>query len=237
MIYAEAYERIEGAFGAPVLLTCEHASERLPDEWRWPAADVRLRGSHWAYDPGARDIVHELAAALDCAAVLSRFTRLLADPNRETDHADLFRTRADGEDIALNAEISQADAARRRAHYYDAYHAAVDAAVAEHEAPVLLSVHTFAPVYEGQRRDVEVGVLFNRDEVLGVELLRHLSGCLANVAENQPWSGKEGLIYAVERHADRHGRQAVELEVRQDLATDPTYRKRLVSAVVRFFGE
>ncbi len=36
-----------------VLLTCEHASNRLPTPYQWPSADNRLVEDHWAYDPGS----------------------------------------------------------------------------------------------------------------------------------------------------------------------------------------
>ena len=39
-------------------------------------------------------------------------------------------------------------------------------------------------------------------------------------------------MYAVQHHALRHRRNAVELEIRQDLTTDPVIRQRLVRALV-----
>ena len=50
----EGVERVVGDVRAPVFLTCEHASQRLPEGWSWPAPDRRLVGTHWAYDLGAR---------------------------------------------------------------------------------------------------------------------------------------------------------------------------------------
>ena len=35
-------ELVQGRADAPVLLTCEHASQDLPAGWRWPEADRRL---------------------------------------------------------------------------------------------------------------------------------------------------------------------------------------------------
>lgn len=232
----DAFERVDGRADAPLLLTCEHASERLPDGWQWPAEDARLRGSHWAFDPGARELTLELAGQLECCAVLSRFTRLLVDPNRDEGHPDLFRVQAEGAPVALNAQLHPDDAERRLAGYYRPYHAAVDAAVAASEAPTLLSLHTFTPVYEGAVRDVQLGVLFNDDEALGQALLTHLSAQLPEVRANEPWSGKVGLMYSVERPARAHGRRAVELEVRHDLAQDPDYRHRLLALVAAFFA-
>ncbi|MDB4975744.1 MAG: hypothetical protein JWN48_4085 [Myxococcaceae bacterium] len=229
-------EVIAGARAAPIFLTCEHASQALPPRWRWPTPDLRLVDTHWAYDLGARELTLELAAALDASAVLARFTRLLADPNREESHADVFRTQADGEPVLLNLGLDEADKARRIEGYHRPYHAAVDAALAAVDAPVLLSVHSFTPLYQGQPRDVQLGVLFNRDQTEALALGAALSAQLDEVAYNEPWSGRMGLIYSAERHADRHGRRALELEVRQDLAVQPAYRARLVRVLAAFFS-
>ena len=102
-------------------------------------------------------------------------------------------------------------------------------------AEIVLGVHTFTPLYEGQPRTMEIGVLFDREEDLAertAAVLRH-AGMI--VAMNQPWSGRDGLIYSVECHADAHARRALELEVRQDLATDPGFRHRLVHALTTLF--
>ncbi|MDB4991047.1 MAG: hypothetical protein JWN04_6225 [Myxococcaceae bacterium] len=229
-----------GARSAPVFLTCEHASQVLPAGWQWPASDLRLVGTHWAYDLGARELTLELSAALGASAVLSRFTRLLADPNREESHQDVFRTLADGAPVLLNAGLEAHEKARRIAGFHRPYHAAVDTALAAVDAPLLCSIHSFTPLYidddgRGQSRDVELGVLFNRDEAdalaLGALLARHFP----KVRYNEPWSGRMGLIYSAERHADKHGRRALELEVRQDRAVDAAYRAQLVRVLAEFF--
>lgn len=231
----EAFELVTEAAAAPLFLTCEHASERLPAPWHWPEPDRRLLGTHWAYDLGAREVAIELAQALSASAVLARFTRLLVDPNREENHDDVFRAFADGQPVLFNHGLEDEERERRIAGYHRPYHEAVDRALSATRAPVLLSIHSFTPVYQGEVRDVELGVLFNHDEQPALELGAALAEHFPNVAYNEPWSGRLGLIYAAERHAQRHGRLALELEVRQDLASDPRYRAKLVSVLSRFF--
>jgi predicted N-formylglutamate amidohydrolase len=231
----EAVELIVGQRDAPVFLTCEHASQRLPAGWTWPVPDLRLLDTHWAYDLGAAVLTRELAASLQASAVLSRFTRLLVDPNREESHDDVFRTLADGEPVLLNVGLEDDDKQRRIVGYHRPYHAAVDAALGAVAAPLLFSVHSFTPLYQGQPRDVELGVLFNRDEADALQLGEALARRFPKVAFNEPWSGRAGLIYSAERHASKHGRLALELEVRQDRAVDPAYRGELVRVLSAFF--
>lgn len=236
LVVEEAFEEIRGAPDAPIFLTCEHASDRLPGPWQWPVQDTRLLGTHWALDLGAREVALELAIALRASAVCSRFSRLLVDPNREEHHGDLFRRSADGAEILLNRDVTPSDSEARLAGYYRPFHAAVDRALSSSRAPVLLSVHSFTPLYEGVAREVQLGVLFNREERAADELVRALSSRFDGVAHNEPWSGREGLIFSAESHAERHGRVALEIEVRQDLATDPEYRAKLVSVLAAYFS-
>ena len=106
---AEAFEIVRGGDRAPLLLTCEHASERLPEPWRWPERDLRLVGTHWAFDLGAADLTRELAARTSCVGVLSRFSRLLVDANRGEDEPSIFRDRAEGAPVALNETVESWD--------------------------------------------------------------------------------------------------------------------------------
>jgi predicted N-formylglutamate amidohydrolase len=230
----EAYEELLGSPDATVVLSCEHASARLPEPWSWSQEDRWLPPLHWASDLGARALTLELAAALSASAVLARFTRLLVDPNRDPGHVDLFRRVADGKLVQLNQSIDESERARRIHGYYEPFHAALEQALARSRAPLLLSIHSFTPNYEGTVREVEIGVLFNQEEqharALHAALAEHFEG----VVENEPWSGKGGLMYCAETHAQRFGRIALELEVRQDRLEDAAYRARLVPVLSAF---
>lgn len=78
-----------------ILITCEHASNLLPPPYRWPRADEWLINSHWSHDIGAATLTKELAVRMGSVAVLSRFSRLLVDPNRPMSSSTLVRTTAD----------------------------------------------------------------------------------------------------------------------------------------------
>lgn len=232
----DPFEHVSGSAAAPVFLTCEHASMALPLGWTWPEEDARLVGTHWSYDLGARALTLELARALGAPAVLATFSRLLVDPNRPEDSPTLFRTEADGVPVELNAKIDGRERERRLSGFYRPFHAAVDRELSRCSASIVLAVHTYTPLYEGQKREVELGVLFDREDALGEAWVTFLRSCGYDCRPNEPWSGKAGLIHVAQTHADRHGRRAMELEVRQDLAEDPTFRATLVPRLVRMLG-
>ncbi|AKU92541.1 N-formylglutamate amidohydrolase [Vulgatibacter incomptus] len=188
----DAYEALEGAPDATVFLTCEHASERLPEGYAWHGDDARLVGTHWAFDLGARELVFDLAEAMRAPAVLSRFSRLLVDPNRPEDSETLFRAEAEGAAVALNRDLTDAERTRRIDRFYRPYHRALDARLAAHGAPVLFSIHTFTPVYEGAIRPMEVGVLFDTQDELAEGVAAAIRAAGFVTAMNEPYSGRPG---------------------------------------------
>jgi len=228
----EAFEVVvAGAGDAPVLLSCEHASEHMPPPWRWHPSDAMLKGTHWAYDLGAAELTRDLAASWGATAVLARFSRLLTDPNRPDDSPELIRARAGGQPVQLNAGVPEEERARRLEALWRPYHAAIDEHLRGSPATVLLAVHSFTPVYEGTPRHLEVGVLFDEEEALAQRVHAALCADGFAVELNEPYSGKQGLIYSADLHARAQGRRALEIEVRQDLAVDDAFRARLVSSL------
>ena len=230
----EAFELLGGDLSSKLFLTAEHAEERIPEGFSFAAEDERLRGTHWAFDLGVADTMRELSAALGAPGVLARFSRLLVDPNRAEHEDELFRKEAEGAPVYTNRDLSDAERERRLTRLYRPYHAIIDELLARSSAPIVFSVHSFTPVYEGEPRAMELGVLFNREVELAERLRHHLEAEDFIVAMNEPYSGALGLIYSAESHADRHGKRALELEIRQDLAVDAKARARVIEGIRRF---
>ncbi len=231
----DAAEQIEGDFGSRVVFTCEHASARLPSPWIWPEEDQWLVDTHWASDIGAGAFTREVAELMNAPAVLSRFSRLLVDPNRPLDADTLFRKNADGKTVHLNESLLETERQRRIDRFYHPYHAAVRAMVERSHGDTVFSIHSFTDDYEGDIRILEIGVLFDEDEEPALRLVRHLEETGFHVLPNEPWSGKAGLAYSAVRHAREFGRTALEIEARQDLIVDPSFAARLAEALARFF--
>jgi len=215
-----------------VLLTSEHAGGDLPPGEAWPEADAWLRETHWAVDLGAAALTRELSVALHAPAVLARYSRLWVDANRPEDSDTLFREMAEGRPVALNRGLSAAQREARMERCYAPYHAAVDATLAASEASIVFAIHSFTPLYEGEPRSLGVGVLFDREEQLAKDVASALAPLPQPVALNEPYSGRLGMIYSASHHAQRHGRRALELEVRQDLCVDAAFRAQLVPLLV-----
>ena len=221
----EAYELVEGA--GPLLLSCEHASNRLPSPWSWHDDDGWLVDTHWAFDIGVAELTRALAGRIRAPALLARFSRLLVDPNRPPDSPTLFRQSADGRSVRLNTTID-ADERAARLSYYQAYHDRLGALTKD--SAILLAIHSFTDVYEGEPRDFDMGVLYDEEEELAASFAAALAP-VGRVRMNEPYSGKKGMIYAAHRHATVHGKRAIEIEVRQDRLGDAGFVAALVSAM------
>jgi predicted N-formylglutamate amidohydrolase len=232
----DSYEIVGDPAVGPFLFTCEHAGRRLP-EWEPAAADLPYLEDHWGWDVGAADLTRELARRCGAAALLTRFSRLVCDPNRAPEEASFVVREVAGHALSFNRAVDAAERARRRARYFDPYHAAIDRALADRVvsgAEVrLCSIHSFTPVYEGRARAMEVGVLFDDHTALARGLLDALAREGFAAAENEPYSGLAGLIYAARRHGRAHGVVYLELEVRNDLIATPDRARATAERIAR----
>ncbi|MCB9674604.1 MAG: N-formylglutamate amidohydrolase [Alphaproteobacteria bacterium] len=232
-----AYEVVvEGGGVSPVVLCCEHASNALPAGMEW-GRDAWIEPTHWAWDPGAALVTRDLTKAFQSRAVLSRVSRLVIDTNRPLYSQTLFRDVADGHPVFLNVGLPDRDRGQRVLDWWEPYHEALSASCAWAPAEVLLSVHSFTPVYEGNVRDVELGVLFESADDLAAEVMRALRPSGLVIRANEPWSGKGGMMFSCYKHARENGMQALELELRQDLLAIPEKRAHITQHVERALRE
>jgi predicted N-formylglutamate amidohydrolase len=166
-------------------------------------------------------VAERLALLLGAPALLTRFSRLLIDPNRGLDDPTLVMQISDGLIVPGNAGIDKAEVAARIERYYLPYHSeverAVEAAVAVGKPPVLLSMHSFTQAWKGVPRPWAVGVLWDKDPRLALPLLEGLKTIPGiEVGDNVPYSGqlKGDTLY---RHGTVRGLAHALVEVRQDL--------------------
>lgn len=229
--FHDAYEVIEIELPNALVLTCEHASARIPEPWIWHEEDRWLLDTHWAYDLGAAEVTRELATRLKCPAILSHFTRLLVDPNRGRSQEGLIREIAENRPIRSNQSLTSEEIERRIEALYLPYHQKISETLLFHPQASLLSIHSFTPIYEGYPRTMELAVLFDRHE----ELAQQFAACLAKdgwkIALNEPYSGKHGLAFSCESHGQQHQRSCLEIEIRQDLLTEPSLHEAVLHSM------
>lgn len=209
-----------------LLLTCEHASNRLPAALGNLGLDDEALQSHIAWDPGARAVALRLSEAFDAPLVMPCFSRLAYDCNRPPSRADAIAVQSEGRRVPGNMDLSHDVRAVRARALHDPFHDAVEAAIAERQGagrpPVLLTLHSFTPVFLGQTRDVELGLLHDDDARLADACLTATEalGQGPRTARNQPYGPTDGVTYTLRKHALPHGLLNLMLEIRNDLIAD-----------------
>ena len=208
-----------------LLLLCDHAANALPQAYGSLGLPPHEFHRHIAYDIGAAGLTERIAEILSAPALLTRYSRLLIDPNRGADDPTLIMQLSDGAVVPGNATIDEAERRLRIARYYEPYHvaieAAIDAARAAGKPPMLFSVHSFTSAWRGVQRPWHVAVLWDKDPRLALPLLHAFQAIPGVVAGNNvPYSGKlQGdTLY---RHGTMRGLAHVLIEVRQDLIMTP----------------
>jgi predicted N-formylglutamate amidohydrolase len=225
----DAYEIIGNDRPGRWLITCDHASNRVPD---WidggslgiDAADMQR---HIAWDVGAAGVTRALAQALDSPAILSDFSRLVIDPNRGEDDPTLVMKLYDGTIIPANRHVDAVEVMRRLDALHRPYHDAYARLAARRPDTVIVAIHSFTPCLRGRApRPWQIGVLYSHlDERLSRRLIDRLMQepdlC---VGDNEPYSGHLPGD-AIDRHALMPGRLNTLIEVRNDLITTPAQQQ------------
>ncbi len=219
---SESHEIVPGSIASGVIVLCDHASNQIPPEYDDLGLPKGELARHIAWDIGAQGIARALAKRLEAPAIISRFSRLLIDPNRGQDDPTLVMRISDGAVIPGNAHVDKAEIARRKARFYEPYDDAISATIGRFRAcgihPALVSIHSFTPVWRGLKRPWHAAVLYDpRDAGFS----RHVLDALARDSEliiggNEPYKG--GLSGdTMDRQGFARGLRHVLLEVRQDL--------------------
>jgi predicted N-formylglutamate amidohydrolase len=235
----EPVERIEGGLGAGVLFLCDHATNALPKAYGTLGLSIEQLSRHIAYDIGAAWVTRHLAQLFGAPAILSRFSRLLIDPNRGADDPTLVMQISDGGIIPGNAGIDAEEIEFRRLHYWQPYRSAVSATIEEmlHQGPppAVVSIHTFTPFWRGRPRPWEVGVLWDSDERFAKPLIAALTGEGICAGDNEPYDG--ALIGdTLDEEVTRRGLAGLLIEIRQDLVETEAAATAWARRLGRIFG-
>lgn len=221
---AESFRILPGRADAGLIILCDHAENTLPPEYGTLGLPEAQLQRHIAYDIGARAITELLSARLGVPAVLSRFSRLLIDPNRGADDPTLIMRLSDGAVIPGNRDLDDVERAKRMTRHYAPYHQAIDRVIdtslASGVAPAILSLHSFTESWKGVPRPWHIGVLWDKDPRFAKPLLDALyAEQTLIVGDNEPYVGqlRGDCMW---QHATERGLAGALIEYRQDLVRD-----------------
>ncbi len=218
-----AVERPDGR--SPVVVICEHASSRLPERFGDLGLSAEARNSHIVWDPGALAVARGLSRNLDAPLVYQRFSRLIYDCNRPPESPAAMPEVSEIYDIPGNRQLDSEERRARTEALYVPFHQRIRDLLLRRTAlgmaSVIVTIHSFTPIYDGRYREVELGILHDTDDRLANRMLA-LAGeaPLYRTERNQPYGPQHGVTHTLQLHGVSNDLKNVMIEVRNDLIVD-----------------
>lgn len=213
---------------AILILTCEHASNKLPAAFK-KVVPAEVLKTHRAYDIGAIQVFRKLVKfAKPEFFCEGKFSRLFVDLNRTITNKSAFS------DYLRNNENAKAEAAT----YWNEYRAAIEkfvasslsspkrtaskTRVAKSEPEIVhLGIHSFTPVLNGKVRNTDIGILYDPTRpqerayanVIKAEIKRLYPAM--KVRFNYPYKGTSDGLTTTLRKKFGPGYVGIEIEINQ----------------------
>jgi predicted N-formylglutamate amidohydrolase len=233
---------LNGGGRSPYVLICEHASNLLPTALGTLGLPESELQRHIAWDIGAAEVARRLSRLIDAPLVLQRYSRLAYDCNRPPDSPDAMPELSETTHIPGNRNLSAGDKLARTREIYRPFHAAIadllDCRAAEGVRSMVVTIHSFTPVYKGQPRAVELGILHDRDTRLSAKLITGFPTVDARL--NEPYGPDDGVLHTLGLHAAPRRLPHAMIEIRNDLISDERgqaeWAERLSASLVQAAG-
>jgi predicted N-formylglutamate amidohydrolase len=216
-------ERPEAA--ANIVLVCEHASRELPMRLGDLGLNAEALESHIAWDIGALAVARLLSQSLDATLVAQAYSRLVYDCNRPPESPAAIPEKSEIYIVPGNTGLTGSARRARVEALYDPFHSVLESILDRRAATgrpsVLVTIHSFTPVYFGESRDGRLGILHDSDSAFADAMLDAAAAEDADLARrNYPYSAADGVTHTLQRHAIARGIPNVMLEIRNDLIAD-----------------
>ena len=231
---------------SPFLLTSDHFGRAIPKS----LGDLGLPESeltrHIAWDIGIAGVARALSERLDAHLIAQAYSRLVIDCNRPFTSPGSIPLISEATTIPGNEGLTREAVEARRREVFGPYHRriaeVIDQRLRERRPTVLVSLHSFTPIYAGIKRPWHVGTLYQRDTRLPPLLLSALraQGDLV-VGDNEPYAVSNETDYTIPVHGEARGLMNTGIEIRQDLIGDQTgeaqWAERLAAIFTGIEGE
>ena len=211
---------------APIVLVCEHASNFIPESLNGLGLNDESRVSHAAWDIGAKALALELSRLLDAPLVASKVSRLVYDCNRSPESGVGIPSKSELIEVPGNLDLSVSEVNDRVQFVYQPFHDLVSEAINKSSFlsdsiaksfPVVITIHSFTPVYFNEVRSVELGVLYDTDDRLAKLMMQKALEKTKLKAEfNSPYSPSDNVMHTINKHATEKGLLNVMIEVKND---------------------
>ena len=207
------------SFSVNLLIIADHASNYIPKKYNKLGLKKKDIITHKAYDPGIKDLAINLSNKLNSQLVLGQYSRLLIDCNRDVDDPTLISAISDRTLILGNKKITKQERNYRINKIYRPYHKKINKMILEKKINMIISLHSFNPIFKGKKRSFKYGILSNQDRRLSNLILNELKMEKNIVGDNKPYKGSliGDTLY---KHALKRGMHHSLIEIRNDLLSN-----------------
>lgn len=212
-----------------LLLTCEHAGNRIPRAYAglFKGAEEVL-ASHRGWDPGALDFVRGISRCLSVPFLHVMWSRLLVESNRAPTNRRIWSRYTKGLPREERSQILERYWKPNR----DAAESAVREAVKSGKTVLHIAIHSFTNNLDGVERNADVSLLYDsgrpEEKALCVrweKILNELDPLL-RVRRNYPYRGNtDGLPTWLRRKFSARRYHGVEFEFNQALIGTPRFNE------------
>jgi predicted N-formylglutamate amidohydrolase len=227
---------------SPFLLTCDHYGRLIPRMLGDLGVPESELSRHIAWDIGIAGVAEALSKHLGAHLIAQRYSRLVIDCNRPPHAASSIPPISEATPIPGNEGLPREAAQARRADIFEPYHRRIDEVIdhrlQQGRPTVLLSLHSFTPVYAGIARPWHIGALYHRDTTLPPLLLQALRAEPdLVVGDNEPYAVSDETDYTIPVHGEKRGLINTGIEIRQDLIGDRAGQTQWAERLARIFAE
>ena len=227
---------------SPFLFTCDHYGRIIPRALGDLGVSASELERHIAWDIGIAGVAERVSDQLGVHLIAQRYSRLVIDCNRPPDAASSIPVISEATTIPGNEGLSPESRELRRREIFDPYHQrindVIDARLHRGQPTILVSLHSFTPVYAGVERPWHIAALYQRDRTLPPLLLQHLraEGDLV-VGDNEPYAVSDATDYNIPVHGEMRGLINTGIELRQDLIGDQSGQHQYADRLARILKE
>lgn len=234
----EAFEIINKDGKAPLVLVCEHATNFVPEKFNGLGLEPTRLNDHIAWDPGALNVAKSLASLLGAPLFAARISRLVYDCNRPPEAPDAIPRVSEIYEIPGNTGLLNEDKSWRVNNIYIPFHAGlsdlIEEKITQDQAPLIVTIHSFVPVYKGKVRETEIGILHDEDSRLADYILEEGGRDLDfKMARNEPYNASDGVTHTLQKQAIKKKLPNVMIEIRNDLIRDEDGVQKVAEGLAR----
>ena len=157
-----------------ILFIADHASNYIPFSLKNLGLNENQINSHIAYDLGVKELCINLANHLNSKYIIGEYSRLIIDLNRDLSDPTLIPEIVDRKLIKKNFNLNEKDKRNRILKIYNKYHYKIKKTINDDHVTILISLHSFNPIFKKKKRSIHFGILSNQDRRLSNNIINEM---------------------------------------------------------------